>query len=143
MFAVNKLSLCFLLALVDVSSSYGAFPVRYIGNYLTVDDYKNLTFCDSKLCLMDAERLISDASYDININPCGNFKNFSCGTFLQERAVNERYENAGFAKDFEISNNEKRHRVLKAAIDKNDGKAIKVVKNFYQKCINWREFINV
>lgn len=136
---LNKLLLCLLLVMVGVSSAYGPFPVKYIGNYITVDAYNNLTLCDSKICLEDAERLISDASYDPTADPCVSFKNYSCGTFFHERALNERYETIGFRRNYELKNDEKRHKVLKATINENDGKTVKTVKNFYQKCINWSE----
>lgn len=140
---LNKLSLCLFLATVDVSSSYGTFPVKYIGNFITVEAYNNLTHCDSKICILDAQRLLADASYDSNDDPCVSFKNFSCGTFYHERALNERYEIVGFQKNYELRNLEKRHRVLKEAISINDGKAARIVKNFYQKCINWSELTSI
>lgn len=136
---LNKLSLCLFLTTVDVSSSYGTFPVKYIGSSISVEEYNNLTHCDSKICILDAQRLIADASYDPHDDPCVSFRNFSCGTFYNERALNERYEIVGFPKNFELRNNEKRHRVLKGKILESDGKAVKIVKNFYQKCINWSE----
>lgn len=135
-----KFTLCFLLATIDVSSAYGPFPVKFIGNSFSIETYNNLTLCDSEVCIKDAQRLISYASYDSEINPCNSFKNFSCGTFFQDRALNERYEIVGFQQDYKLRNDEKRHKVLKAKINKKDGKAVKVLKNFYQKCIDWSEY---
>jgi hypothetical protein len=135
-----ELLLSLLFAMIDSSSSYGSFPSKYIGNYLTLEEYNNLTLCDSSICMNDAQRLIVEASYDTSIDPCKNFEKFACGTFYQERARNERYETVGFKKTFELRNDEKRHRALKVPVTKNDGKAVRIVKNLYQKCINWSKF---
>lgn len=132
-----------LLTLTRLSTSYGPFPVQYIGNILTQEQYDNLTLCDSQLCLDDAQRLINDASHEENADPCKSFVKFTCGTFFEKRAGNERYESVGFKRTYELKNDEKRHRVLKVKINANDGKAVKIVKNFYQKCINWSKFFVV
>ena len=132
--------LVYLLTLTRLSTSYGPYPVQYIGNFLTQEQYDNLTLCDSQLCLDDAQRLLSDASHD-NKDPCKSFTKFSCGTFFEKRAGNERYESVGFKRTYELKNDEKRHRVLKVRINENeDCKAVKIVKNFYQKCVSWSEF---
>lgn len=136
---LNKLSFCLLVVSIDVSWAYGTFPIKYIGNFLTIEAYENLTLCDSSVCLMDSQRLVDDMSYDTRSNPCEGFKNFSCGTFYQFRAENERYDQIGFRRDYELRNDEKRHKALKAKIQDGDGKAVRVVKNFYQKCIDWSE----
>ena len=129
-----------LLMFIAMSIGYGPFPVKYIGDYLTENEYKNLTICGSKICLADAEILIDHASHD-KIDPCKDSYNFSCGNFNKERALNERYEFIGFLKNVDLSKNEKRHRVLKQLVEENDLKAVKIIKNFYRKCTDWREFI--
>ena len=124
---------------IGVSLEYGNFPIRFIGNYLTIDEYENLTLCDSKICLIDADTLIENASYNKSVLPCDDFNEFCCGTFLQDRALNERYESIGLKRELEVKNDEKMHRVLKQAVNEKDGKAVKIIKNFYQNCINWSE----
>ena len=124
---------------IGLSLEYGNFPIKFIGNYLTINEYENLTLCDTKICLLDAQTLIEDASYNKSIHPCDDFNEFSCGTFLQDRALNERYESIGLERDLELTNDEKMHKVLKQTVNENDGKAVKIVKNVYQKCINWSE----
>lgn len=136
MSSLYLVSFCFLF--VELAA-YGPFPIQYIGNYLTINQYDNLTLCQSKICLLDSEKLIASASYISNLNPCESFRNFTCGTFYEDRALNERYESIGFQRDLEVRNDEKRHKALKGATRTDDGKAVRIVKNLYQKCIDWSE----
>lgn len=128
---MNKFSLFFLFNLFTSSLSYGPFPIKFIGNSLSLDAYNNLTFCD-------ANSFIEYASYD-SINPCERFEDFTCGTFYNDRAWNERYEYIGFRRNYELRNDEKRHRVFKKPSEENEGKAVQIVKNFF-RCINWCKF---
>lgn len=131
-----------LVVVIDLSLSYGPFPIAYIGNYLTIAEYNNLTLCSKKVCLMDSQRLLEYATY-MDVDPCKSFQNYSCGTFYQERALSERYESIGFERNLELQNDEKKDRALKKPVTDEDGKAVRIVKNFYQKCVNWSEVFKV
>lgn len=128
------------IKLISIVFGYGTFPIKYKGNFLSLEEYDNLDLCSNKWCLDDANRIIEEMSYNDTIEPCEDFKEFVCGTFFKERALNERYEYIGFRRNYELKLDEERHKALKAPIDEKDGKAVKVTKNFYQRCINSSKF---
>lgn len=126
----------FFLELVSFAFGYGTFPIKYKGNFLSLEEYEKLDLCSNKWCLNDANRIIEEMSYNETVEPCEDFSEFVCGTFFKERAWHERYEYIGFRRDYELKINVERHKALKVPIDEKDGKAVKVTKNFYQRCIN-------
>lgn len=80
-------------------------------------------------------------SYNNSVDPCDDFDEFACGTFFRERAYNERYETVGFKTNYRKKIDEKRHRMFKAPVVEEDVKAVKVVKNFYKRCVNSSEVL--
>lgn len=135
----NSLSLLVLPIFVAIALGYGTIPVRNKGNSITVEEYEKLEFCDSKLCLSDANRILQEVSYNDSVLPCESFDEFACGTFYKDRAYNERYEYVGFLRNYELLIDEQRHKVLIAPAKEDDGKAVKVAKNFYKRCVTSSE----
>lgn len=132
---MNQMKQVVLFQLFSLSFGYGTIPIKYKGSLMTLADYEKLDLCENKWCLADANRILQDMSYNNSVSACEDFDEFACGTFKNERAFNERYENVGFIRDYELKIDEERHKALKAPITDTDCKAVKVTKNFYQRCI--------
>ena len=82
---------------------------------------------------------IQQRRLDLNVNPCDNFYNFACGTFVDETVIhdrNEAYSTLSIIKD-EIF--EESRRIVTSAITNNDISPFVAVKEFYKKCINRSE----
>lgn len=138
-----KLLLIIVVCLFSTVFAYGSFPIDFKGNTLSIEEYEKLELCQSKWCIEDANRILLEMSYNNSLDPCDNFVEFACGTFYKERAHNERYEYVGFMTNYMKRNDEKRSKVLKAHIKENDVKAVKVTKNFYQRCVSSSKFRNI
>lgn len=123
---------------VLINKSAG-FVSQLLGNYLTDGEYQNQSFCETKVCMLDAGRLIYSASHDSSsIDPCNDFKTFAMGEFFKYRVPNARYTSTSFLNDVKLQYQEKQKRNLKKPIQPNEPKYFKVTKNFFQKCINSR-----
>lgn len=110
------------------------FKIPYIGSYINISDYNNL--CQSKYCLLDSNRLLMAASQNASVKPCDDFKEFSLGTTVKYRALNERYDRIGFFHDIELQHYERQRKILMEDVKENDIKPLKIAKNFFQKCTN-------
>lgn len=125
-----------ILCLLSHTFGYGTIPIELKGNTLSVEEYQKLDLCESKWCLEDANRILEDMSYNKSVTPCADFDEFTCGTFHQNRAHNERYEYVGYKKNYEKQIDEQLEKMLKFPIKDKEVKAVKLAKNFYQKCVN-------
>lgn len=112
------------------------FDIDYIGNFTNVGDNRNL--CDSKICLMDSNRLLLAASQNFT-NPCEDFKEFSLGSLIKYRALHDRYERVGFFHDVEMLHYERLRNVLAVPVESDEVLPFKVAKSFFQKCTNSSE----
>lgn len=87
--------------------------------------------------MKDSGLLIYDANHDSNSTaPCDDFKVFAMGTFYEHRVPNERYSYSGFLSDVDLQYKEKQKRMLKQAFNESDSKIFKIMKSFFQQCIN-------
>lgn len=88
--------------------------------------------CMSKVCLLDAARLIEFATDDEHIRPCDDFREYSLGKLLQYRSMYDEVDKSG------LSDTQAHHlrliKILKAPIKKEETEVHKIVKNFFQKC---------
>lgn len=83
--------------------------------------------------------MIQQRRLDLNINPCDNFYNFACGTFVDETVINDRnkaYSTLSIIRD-EIF--EAVRRLETSNITNDDISPFVTVKEFYKKCINRTE----
>lgn len=87
--------------------------------------------------MLDSEALFYAATQNASVDPCVDFKEFSVGTFIKDRAINDRYRGVGWWFDFKDHIKEKYRKLLSTKIDsKKDMRVIKVMKNYFQKCVN-------
>lgn len=116
------------------------FPTDFLGNYVSDEEYNNMTFCWSTVCLKDSGRLIYDADHDsLGISPCDDFKTFALGNFYRHRVSNDRYSSLGLNSDVELQHFEKQKRILLKPEKLDDPKIFKIIKSFFRLCINSSE----
>lgn len=107
-----------------------------VGEEIDDEDYSRLKFCESKLCLDDANQLLKYLYTNLSVDPCLDFGQLVCGKFFNEVRHDDRYLFVGFDRDWRLSALKLIHEALIEPKKENEEKAIKVVKNFYQKCID-------
>ena len=95
----------------------------YIGNQISVEEYKKLDLCESKICLEDVLRITSYASDKKDSDPCVNFDDFACGG----------YNKIQLKEDLKVQRLE---TILSQDINEDEPKAFKVMKKYFQKCIH-------
>lgn len=131
----------FILTTIAIKNSTAQFDLQYLGKYVTLETEKSREFCDTKLCLMDQNDLFYAATQKATVDPCSDFKEFSLGTFIKYRALNDRYAHNGFADDVQRKHDEERRKVLAEKIDDlKDSRVFKVMKNSFEKCVTSGEF---
>ena len=82
----------FQFLFIFVASSNGLeFPLQYIGNSVSVEEANARDLCRNKYCAEDSEILFYAETQNTSVDPCVNFREFTLGTFLKFRAVNDRY----------------------------------------------------
>ena len=133
-----KRSSCFyfsVIFIILIKFNY-CFKTQYVGNYLSQEEH-NKNLCLTEICIHDSDRLLYAADHDSNkTDPCFDFKTFVMGEFFKHRVLNERYISLGFFNDMDRFYQEKQRKVFKKKIDKDEPKVFKVMKNFYQQCVN-------
>lgn len=88
--------------------------------------------CISKICTSEAERVKS--KMDLTAKPCENFFQFACGKY-QPRLTDEKPE----VDEFTILDEtwkEKLQEIFEERIKASEGTSGKLVKSFYQSCMN-------
>ena len=128
------------LVLLHLSAAQFSFAVSHIGSKVDLETYNSFQICESRVCLLDADRLQQSAAHNESIDPCVNFSEFACGSFWKYRALNERYTDIGFESDLKLQYYEQRRKTLAAPVKKNEFPAVTVAQNFFKKCINSSEF---
>lgn len=129
-------SILFLIILFVLKCSCD-FTTDLLGNLISDDEYDNQTLCRSQVCMLDSGRLIYSADHESEqTNPCDDFPTFSMGEFLEHRVPSERYAKLGFPSEVDLQFFEKQKKFLKMAVDPTEPKVFKVIKSFFQKCIN-------
>ena len=125
-----------LLILSKVECVLHSFGTDYIGNSVSVEDYKKFNLCLNKVCVRDAKRFLSFASYNNDTDPCMNFKEFSSGHFYEFRATNDRYRFIGLSNEFQRQKQHRLKRILREKIEDNEPKVFKLMKSYFQKCVD-------
>lgn len=107
-----------------------------IGEEIDEEEYSRLKFCENEVCRDDTNRLLKYIFPNKSINPCLDFTQLACGNFFLERKRDDRYLFVGFDRDWRSSALQLIHKALVEPVHEKDVKSIKVVKGFYQKCID-------
>lgn len=122
-----------VLLFIFVQEIFGHLPTDYIGNGLSVEDYKKLILCDSNVCILDSERSASYASKSNESSPCLDMMNFACGSYFQHKKDNQ---NNGFEIELETLYFQQLKEVLNLEIKEEEPKVVKIVKKYFKKCID-------
>ena len=130
------LKLLILLLFQESLAQLNVFEIDYIGNQLSVEEYKKLDICYSPICLSDAKRFMFYSPHKNVTDPCVDFDRFACGHFFDYRATNDRYQQVGHDNNLIAQHYDYMKRVLKKKILKDEPKIFKLVKTYYQKCVN-------
>lgn len=131
----------FVICLLILSANAVEFALQYIGDSLSIDEANTRDFCENKYCLADSELLFYAATQNASVDPCVDFKEFSVGTLIKDRASNDRYTAIGFLQDTERQHGERLRKLLASKIgETNEPRVFKVIKNFFVKCIRSSEF---
>lgn len=88
--------------------------------------------CNTKQCQIDAERMKS--RMDPNVKPCDNFYQFACGKFQPKIPDDKTHID-----DFTILEDSLKDKLLDIMDEKpkpSDSFAAKLIKTFYQSCMN-------
>lgn len=136
-----KVLILYLVYLSSLECTLHSKPFDYIGNQMSIDDYKELDICESKVCMDDAERFRSYASLNNDSDPCVDFRNFACGNF--DELYNETYHHdkqTGFESDMKLQYYRNMKDILEQEIQPDEPEIFKVTKTFYKKCVSLGKF---
>lgn len=132
------LLLVFCIAKFSFSLS---FVNQYLGNYYTIEQYRNLELaCANKYCLSDANRLLVAATQNASIEPCDDFLTFAMDEFIKYGALHDRYQYLGFQGEVKNMYNLRQRKAVAAIITPNDSRPLKVAKNYFKNCVNSSKF---
>ena len=134
------LKVLILLLLHECNAQLNVFEIDYLGNQFSVEEYKKLDVCYSEICMTDSKKIMAQATHKNDSDPCLDFSNFACGHFNAYRPINDRYFTVGFESDLQAQWNDYMRRILKQKIQEDEPKIFKIVKKYYQKCVNSSEF---
>lgn len=136
---ISLLLLVFYFAKFSFSLS---FVNQYLGNYYTMEEYRNLELaCENKYCLSDANRLLVAATQNASIEPCDDFLTFTMEEFIKYGALHDRYPSVGFQGEVLRMLKLRQRKVVAAVITPNDSRPLKVAKNFFKNCVNSSEIL--
>lgn len=117
------------------------FNLQFIGDSLNDAEAQGREFCNTKYCVEDSQILFYAATQNSSVQPCTDFKEFSMGTLIKYRALNDRYFAIGLLQDTEKYHRERlRKHLAKKVEGKNDVRVFKVMRNFFEKCVSSSEF---
>lgn len=130
----------FLLVCLLSVINCAEFDLQYIGNHLSDNEVNQLAFCDNEFCLSDSNILFYAATQNASVDPCLDFKEFSMGSLIKFRALHERYWSIGLLQDTKRLHEERQRKLLAKTSAKTDHRVFKVLKNFFQKCVDSSKF---
>lgn len=130
-----------LLLVLIVASVHCEFDLQYIGDSLSDEEAAARTLCTTEYCIGDSQLLFYSATQNTSVDPCTDFKEFTMGTLIKYRALNERYFAIGLQQDVTKLHDERQRKLLAAPFNKKkDPRVFKAMKNFFSKCVSSSEF---
>ncbi|XP_060599061.1 neprilysin-like isoform X3 [Ruditapes philippinarum] len=90
--------------------------------------------CLTPGCVIAAARVMS--AMDMNVNPCDDFYNFACGTWVRQHVIPEDKSSFGTFTKLRDDVSVISKSVLEASNKADDAEAIKKSRNYYKACIN-------
>lgn len=123
------LQVLILILLHECHAQLHSFPIDYIGNQLSLAEYKELNVCETRVCQEDATRFFSCASHKNDSDPCVNFNDFACGNF-------NKFQSISYDKDLKLEDQHRLKTILSKDIHEDEPKIFKIVKRYFQKCIS-------
>lgn len=129
-----------ILFLLLSANVLAEFELQSIGETLSAEEASKRNYCVNRFCVSDAELLFYAATQNASVDPCLDFKEFAMGTFIELRATNDRYREIGLISDTKQNHDERKRKLIAEKIDpEKDSRAVKIVKNFFSKCVNSRK----
>lgn len=127
---------CWLILTIFNPVQVLSVDIQELGNYLSSKEIDSTELCGSKLCLLDSSRLVDSATKQWSVDACQDFREFSMGNFIKYRALHDRYDRIGFLFDVLSLHSERQRKILAEPIQQNEPKIFKIIKNFFQKCVD-------
>lgn len=121
---------------------YLSGPIKYFGDRISIDEYKKLEVCESKVCLKDANKFVSYLSRDNESDPCEDFNDYACGNFFETYNENNSFYGPSLKNNFIVQYYQKMRKVLEQKINDDEPKIFKLTKTYYNHCMSPGEFFN-
>lgn len=96
------------------------------------------TKCLTQSCLITAGNIKN--YLDESINPCENFYEFACGSYIKNTIIPKGRGLINVFTDVEDLVNEQLRPIISERPQLNESKAIRLTKHFYASCVNQDEF---
>ena len=134
------LKVLILVLLHKCHAQLNEFGIDYYGNQISVQEYENSSICLTYTCFRDAKRIMHSAPHKNIPDPCKDFQEFACGHFYEFGAPNDRYNRIGFKNEIYRQYQHRHKLMLRKKIHKDEPKIFKIIKSYFQKCVNSSEF---
>lgn len=109
-----------------------------IGLLLYLENKQSLpmpsNICTSTVCKQEAARIMSNM--DVTVDPCDDFYQFSCGSFIKYQNVPDNKEGRSFLGDLNEYTIKLSRDLLQEPITDNEPEFAVKIKTFYKSCLN-------
>lgn len=133
---MDALKFLLLFFVFLVVKAHDQIELQFLGDYISKEEATNRNLCDTKYCLSDANYLGLAATQNKLIRPCDDFKEFTVGTFIKYRSVNERDHYAGFSNDIDLEHIDRLRKTLEALEDEESVQITKTMAEIFAKCVD-------
>ena len=89
--------------------------------------------CQTDTCRGAASAILNNI--DLSVDPCDDFYQFSCGSFVKNVHVPQGENHYNLLKKFELETNSRVVELLASPLDDKDFEATVKAKNYYQLCL--------
>ena len=85
-------------------------------------------------CIHAASKMLEQM--DMNVEPCDDFFNFACGTYVKKTQIPDDKTEIGATSVIEDKLQEQLKNILSESIEENEAAPFKLAKNLYKACMN-------